>query len=267
MRPFSQAECELFTVRSIPSHCFLMVVSARIRGRKSWICPTDSSTSEVNQFLMGIACIFLSLIIDILDPSGSTCPKTRDLRRIWLRLKFIYVRCTKFFFIPFPVLVRQHRAVPFQIQNLPLPLCLHLHLALPRHLHHFWGAPNPRAPAPASSTSNKKDEIDPAALKYYKSIRGLNVSFLSAISKAVEQDPFTDVSDMVSHDKNFGVSVQKEFDEWPKVAQNKSVDGSSVSSSSAPTSKPPPTMSSGFTGFGKPPGTTPTTGASHRKPM
>jgi len=54
--------------------------------------------------------------------------------------------------------------------------------------------------------------------------------------------------------------VQKEFDESPKSAQNKSVDAPSSSSSSAPASKPPPTVSSGFTGFGKVSSIAPTSG-------
>ncbi|KAF7968919.1 hypothetical protein HWV62_28854 [Athelia sp. TMB] len=84
-------------------------------------------------------------------------------------------------------------------------------------------------PAPAAAPAPKSEEVDPAALKYYKSLRGLNVSFLSAISKAIEQDPFEDVSKLVTHYKTFRDSVQKEFDDAkPKAG------ASSTSASSAP---------------------------------
>ncbi|KAL4073912.1 hypothetical protein J3A83DRAFT_4357823 [Scleroderma citrinum] len=49
------------------------------------------------------------------------------------------------------------------------------------------------------------ERTDAASLKYYKSLRGLNVSFLSVISKEIEQDPFIDVA------------VQSEFDNALKL--------------------------------------------------
>ncbi|KAL4078390.1 hypothetical protein V8B97DRAFT_2003615 [Scleroderma yunnanense] len=61
------------------------------------------------------------------------------------------------------------------------------------------------------------ERTDAASLKYYKSLRGLNVSFLSVISKEIEQDPFIDVAGLLESYKNLRMSVQSEFDNALKL--------------------------------------------------
>ncbi|EIN11692.1 hypothetical protein PUNSTDRAFT_141970 [Punctularia strigosozonata HHB-11173 SS5] len=97
---------------------------------------------------------------------------------------------------------------------------------------------------PASSTSTSKDEE--AALKLYKSLRGINVSLLSAISKAVEKDPFADISNLLEQYRQFRVTAQKEYDERPKS-------GDSHPASTAPT--PPAPAASTSTPDVQPPST------------
>ncbi|KAJ6587191.1 hypothetical protein DFH09DRAFT_1359617 [Mycena vulgaris] len=74
-------------------------------------------------------------------------------------------------------------------------------------------------PPPKSNTSAfpaESDAVDDAALKYYTSLRGLNVSILAAITKAIDQDPFTDVAGLLARYSSLRVDVQKEFDSSPK---------------------------------------------------
>ncbi|KAI0051860.1 hypothetical protein FA95DRAFT_1554105 [Auriscalpium vulgare] len=63
-------------------------------------------------------------------------------------------------------------------------------------------------PPPAPPSSNPDD----ATLKYYTSLRGLNNSFVTAISKAVESDPFVDIADVLEQYRRHRISVQQEFD-------------------------------------------------------
>ncbi|KAI0074658.1 hypothetical protein K474DRAFT_1773855 [Panus rudis PR-1116 ss-1] len=70
------------------------------------------------------------------------------------------------------------------------------------------------APAPETDTSNE-DEIK-AETKYLTALRGLNASFLSAVSKAVESDPFLDVADLLEKYKAHRISVQSEYEDTIK---------------------------------------------------
>lgn len=87
----------------------------------------------------------------------------------------------------------------------------------------------------------KVDDVD--AFNYYKSLRGLNVSFLSAISKATEEDPFKDVSELLQSYKNLRLKIQKDFDERPRNSSKTSYNKSSAPSVSMPA---PPAKFSGF---------------------
>ncbi|KAH0827861.1 hypothetical protein J3R83DRAFT_3488 [Lanmaoa asiatica] len=86
----------------------------------------------------------------------------------------------------------------------------------------FLGAPKPSpsdsdAFPPKPATSPPAEQMDVVALKYFKSLRGLNVSFLSAISTAVEKDPFFDVASLVESYKNLRTTIQSEFDASPQL--------------------------------------------------
>ncbi|KAI9442179.1 hypothetical protein H4582DRAFT_2201105 [Lactarius indigo] len=70
----------------------------------------------------------------------------------------------------------------------------------------------PAVPSPDSSKSDASGDTDEIALKYYTYLRGLNTSFLSAVSKAIESDPFVDVVDLLEQYKNHRISVQTEYD-------------------------------------------------------
>ncbi|KAI6002757.1 hypothetical protein EDD15DRAFT_2360681 [Pisolithus albus] len=63
-----------------------------------------------------------------------------------------------------------------------------------------------------STHTTEGENGDATALKYYKSLRGLNVSFLSTVSKAIEQDPFADVAGLLESYRNLRMIVQSEFD-------------------------------------------------------
>ncbi|KAF8070678.1 hypothetical protein FPV67DRAFT_1448373 [Lyophyllum atratum] len=96
-------------------------------------------------------------------------------------------------------------------------------------------APTPSGEAPSGE--------DPALLKYYTSLRGLNISFLDALSKATEEDPFADISDLLDRYKSLRLNVQNEFDEKSKT-----------STEPPPAPKPAfmPTPPANFANFGQP---------------
>ncbi|KAH9061316.1 hypothetical protein EDB87DRAFT_1611110 [Lactarius vividus] len=100
-------------------------------------------------------------------------------------------------------------------------------------------------PAVPSSDSPKPDasgDTDEVALKYYTSLRGLNTSFLSAVSKAIDSDPFVDVVDLLEQYKKHRISVQTEYD--GKSSQS--------TTRSAPSAASKPVSSVAPLSFGKP---------------
>ncbi|KAI0746061.1 hypothetical protein C8Q76DRAFT_790365 [Earliella scabrosa] len=107
--------------------------------------------------------------------------------------------------------------------------------------------------APAVTTPDE----DMSEVEYYKAIRGLNISFLSAVSKAIESDPFVDVAELLERYKSLRVSVKSDFDGKSKPAS--SMASAPTSSFTAPpkVSEPPkppasfsmPAAPSGFAGF------------------
>ncbi|KAI9569655.1 hypothetical protein HD554DRAFT_2171097 [Boletus coccyginus] len=102
---------------------------------------------------------------------------------------------------------------------------------------------------PKPATSPPAEETDAVALKYFKSLRGLNVSFLSAISTAVEKDPFCDVANLVESYKNLRTTIQSEFD----GSQSSSTRGP-VTTNPAPTfgAKAPPEKTTSLFSMPKP---------------
>ncbi|KAJ7163553.1 hypothetical protein C8R43DRAFT_1062569 [Mycena crocata] len=119
-------------------------------------------------------------------------------------------------------------------------------------------AANSALPTSASATtySTPAGDADDSAVKYYSSLRGLNVSILAAITKAIDQDPFADVASLLSRYSSLRVDVQKEFD-----GRSKSDDVRSSAPSPSPFNAPQtpaaplkmPAAPTTFAGFGKPP--------------
>ncbi|KAG1904270.1 uncharacterized protein F5891DRAFT_945525 [Suillus fuscotomentosus] len=112
-----------------------------------------------------------------------------------------------------------------------------------------------QATSTANASMNPSDEDYNAELKYYKSIRGLNISLLSAIQKAVDQDPFIDIAGLLESYKNLRTTVQTDLDSSSKAASQKvSASGPHVLEKAAPpvTGFPVPKGFSGFGSFGSP---------------
>ncbi|KAI0254045.1 hypothetical protein BJV78DRAFT_1188183 [Lactifluus subvellereus] len=99
---------------------------------------------------------------------------------------------------------------------------------------------------PKADASGDTDEV---ALKYYTSLRGLNSSFLSAVSKAIESDPFVDIADILEQYKKHRISVQQEYD-------GKS---SQATAQSAPSPPSKPSVPAAPFSFGKPATSAPAT--------
>ncbi|KAF8444605.1 hypothetical protein L210DRAFT_3758587 [Boletus edulis BED1] len=119
----------------------------------------------------------------------------------------------------------------------------------------FFGAPKPAsmdsdAFSPKPATSTAAGETNPVAFKYFKSLRGLNASFLSAISSAVEKDPFCDVVNLVESYKNLRTTIQSEFDKSSQPSTTRD----SVATSLAPIFgvKPPPEKTTSLFSMPKP---------------
>lgn len=117
-------------------------------------------------------------------------------------------------------------------------------------------------PAPPSMSA----EADQREMDYYKALRGLNVSFLSAVSKAIDSDPFVDVADLLERYKALRVSVKSGFDEKTKPAAHAPSLPSFTESKPAEAPKPAPAFSmpappASYAGF-KPPAASSTTATS-----
>ncbi|KAG5734464.1 Nucleoporin nup61 [Termitomyces sp. T112] len=100
----------------------------------------------------------------------------------------------------------------------------------------------------SSSFSGAVSEQDDLSLvKYYTSLRGLNVSLLAALTKASEEDPFVDISDILDRYKSLRLGVQNEFDK----SFRKSIPAvpAPEKPAFAPPAPPAP-PSGGFSGFG-----------------
>ncbi|KAG9316618.1 hypothetical protein JVU11DRAFT_2672 [Chiua virens] len=107
------------------------------------------------------------------------------------------------------------------------------------------------APPPKPQVPPPTEDTDAVALKYFKSLRGLNVSFLSTISAAVDKDPFFDVANLVESYKNLRTTIQSEFSGTSQSPANHSL--VTTNSTSLFGSKSPPEKTSTFF-MPKPPG-------------
>ncbi|CAL1707251.1 unnamed protein product [Somion occarium] len=132
-------------------------------------------------------------------------------------------------------------------------------------------AEKPKEPSPPSA--DKVDEELKIETKYLAALRGLNASLLTAVSKAVQTDPFLDVADLLARYKELRIGVKSEYDESLKKLQSPaaasttskpsapappvSAFGKSADSQAKTTTPPTPTSMpappSGFAGFSAPP--------------
>ncbi|KAJ7187959.1 hypothetical protein C8R46DRAFT_5727 [Mycena filopes] len=124
-------------------------------------------------------------------------------------------------------------------------------------------APPPPPQSNDTPTAAGDNGGDDAELKYYSSLRGLNVSILAAITKAIDQDPFTDVAGLLTRYNSLRVDVQKEFESRAKSdtpARSSAPSPSPFGAAPAAPSPSPapagplkmPTPPAAFSGFGKP---------------
>ena len=97
------------------------------------------------------------------------------------------------------------------------------------------------------SAVNPADD-DESEVNYYKALRGLNVSFLSAVSKAIESDPFVDVAELLERYKALRVSVRSDFDEKAKATPKAPLDAISPEQKPPEVSRPAPSFSMGRCG-------------------
>ncbi|PSS38043.1 hypothetical protein PHLCEN_2v128 [Hermanssonia centrifuga] len=83
-------------------------------------------------------------------------------------------------------------------------------------------SPSPVTPEPKPQTQNDTVSDNPslrAETELYTALRGLNVSLLNAVSKAIETDPFTDIAIVFERYKTLRISVQSDYeDNLKKVA-------------------------------------------------
>ncbi|KAG6860765.1 hypothetical protein C0995_007797 [Termitomyces sp. Mi166 len=113
----------------------------------------------------------------------------------------------------------------------------------------FPAAPQPPQLTLPSFSGAASEPDDPSLVKYYTSLRGLNASLLAALTKATEEDPFIDISDILDRYKSLRLGVQNEFEESSKKSTTP------APASEKPAYVPPVPPSGGFPifgGFGKP---------------
>ncbi|KAF9501936.1 hypothetical protein BDN71DRAFT_1500936 [Pleurotus eryngii] len=109
--------------------------------------------------------------------------------------------------------------------------------------------PSKSASDPAAETA----AADTAASKYYAALRGINVAFLSALTQAVDEDPFVNIAEILDQYTTLRVSVQKDFDSATKP---KPPPAPAAPSAAMPT---PPTSFFGFGGSTPSPASSSTT--------
>ncbi|KAF8210622.1 hypothetical protein K438DRAFT_2011954 [Mycena galopus ATCC 62051] len=120
----------------------------------------------------------------------------------------------------------------------------------------------PAAGAAPPPSQQDGDAAEEAELKYYSSLRGLNVSILAAITSAIEADPFIDITSLLNRYSSLRLDVQKEYDGHVKSDAPARSSAPSPSPFGAPPTPQPfsapaaplkmPAPPASFAGFGKP---------------
>ncbi|KAF5370587.1 hypothetical protein D9758_001823 [Tetrapyrgos nigripes] len=114
-------------------------------------------------------------------------------------------------------------------------------------LSSFLSSPSQNSLAPAS-TQSSPDEI--AAETYWKSLRGLNVAFISAVQQAMEGDPFVDLNDtFVETYQRHREVIQRQFDNASQTDSSSPAPLSRTPTQAALAMPTPPSSSSSFSGF------------------
>ncbi|KAF9478814.1 hypothetical protein BDN70DRAFT_879519 [Pholiota conissans] len=132
--------------------------------------------------------------------------------------------------------------------------------------------PNPfGAPAPTAPTAPSPGRVqgDTESMKYYKNLRGLNLCFISAITKSIEGDPYIDLTEALEKYKSYRSEIQADFGDSSKANDTSALPTTLTptlqpsSSSSTPATMPaPPPSFPEFGGFKLPASsTTPANGS------
>ncbi|PFH46730.1 hypothetical protein AMATHDRAFT_7469 [Amanita thiersii Skay4041] len=109
--------------------------------------------------------------------------------------------------LPFPI---TKTAAPAPATGLPSPFGKPL---APLSSFSSTAVAPPSAPHPSSSTTTSSlgAKSDEAAVKYYSELRGLNISVLAAITKAIQDDPFIDLVQILEQYKSKRSSVENGY--------------------------------------------------------
>ncbi|KAJ8514404.1 hypothetical protein ONZ45_g8061 [Pleurotus djamor] len=97
----------------------------------------------------------------------------------------------------------------------------------------------PSKPDPAAES----DAIDSAAAKYYTALRGINVSFMTALNRAVDENPFVDVAEILEQYTKLRATIQKDFDSATEAEKPKTKPSAPAP---APAMPAPPLSFAGF---------------------
>ncbi|KAM6502075.1 hypothetical protein JOM56_002052 [Amanita muscaria] len=103
--------------------------------------------------------------------------------------------------------------------------------------------------------STGSEPANDSAVKYFMDLRGLNVSFVSALSRAMSEDPFVDFSQLLEQYKSKRSTIQSDYDRTKKPeTSSKEMNKNTTDTKPNPPSMPaPPTsFSFGGTAFGTP---------------
>lgn len=101
--------------------------------------------------------------------------------------------------------------------------------------------------------STGSEPANDSAVKYFTDLRGLNVSFVSALSRAMSEDPFVDFSHLLEQYKSKRSTIQSDYDKTKKPeTSSKETNKNTTDTKPKPPSMPaPPTsFSFGGTAFG-----------------
>ncbi|KXN90991.1 Nucleoporin nup61 [Leucoagaricus sp. SymC.cos] len=113
--------------------------------------------------------------------------------------------------------------------------------------------PTPDSTAPQPPAQKDTNSADPHELKYYTSLRGLNESLRAAVGKAIDDDPFADISIFLERYKSLRADIQKQFDDKPAPTSTAITTAAPAAAPAAPVTKTfsmPAPPKEGFSPFG-----------------
>ncbi|KAK2464207.1 hypothetical protein APHAL10511_003664 [Amanita phalloides] len=101
---------------------------------------------------------------------------------------------------------------------------------------------------PPTATAEPTATTNDSAIKYYMELRGLNVSLLTAVTRAIQDDAFVDISLIIEQYKTQRTKIQDDYDRSKKVEANKAEPNNSKQPPAMPI--PPSSFSFGNKTFG-----------------